>query len=275
MALSQISEYGKGVPTMKTGKMIFFAVLGTMALLAVEAKEKPQDQDFNGSAYQCKIFSRRVKDSGFMNLKAGGKTLIRSNRIYGSCKGGDDQNTALMEQPSAEYKWENNVLTNKRFLFPRKAQSNDAEKYAKISRRIAFGPDKITVEITVTALRDIRFSNTWQTFNEIIGIVTDSVKGMRIEGILPDDQVISSVIPQKYDRRKWGFRKNVKQFKMTDSEKLNMVVTAAADCKLLLNHYGGRSIELVISPDIKTADLQLKAGTEIKIGYTIEFKKPE
>ena len=54
-----------------------------------------------------------------------------------------------------------------------------------------------------------------------------------------------------------------------------MVVTAAADCKLLLNHYGGRSIELVISPDIKTADLQLKAGTEIKIGYTIEFKKPE
>ena len=261
---------------MKTGKMTIASVLCAMAMLAsMDVTAQSQDQVFNGSTYQCKIFTRWIKDSGLINLNVDGKTLIRSNRVHGNCKGTDNKVIALMEQTTAEYKWEDNILTNERFLRPRKAQGNDEGKYAKISRKITFEPDKVTVEITVTALQDITFPHVRRTLGEILGIVTDSVKGMRIEGILLDDQVISSVIPQKYDSKKWGFRKNIKQLKMTDSEKVNMVVTAAPNCKMLLNHYGGKQMNLTISPDLKSGELEQKAGSEIKLGYTIEFKKAE
>ena len=249
-----------------------FVVLSSFADLSA-ADRITEEPVFSGSVYQCKIFDRYRKDSGFMKLTADGKTLFISNRIYASCKGPDGKNIALAEQPDPQYKWESNVLTNEKFLIPRKAK-DDAEKYAKISRKITFGQDKITVEITIKNLRDITFPNTWQVFTEYLALVTDSVKGMRAEGLLPDDQKISTVIPRKYDRKKWGFNQYIKQLRLTDSEKIDMTVTPASDCNLRLNHYGAKNMELRIIPVIRRTELDQKTGTETKIGFTIEFIKP-
>lgn len=260
---------------MKKGKTFLSAALCAAALLAAAEAQFP-DLDFSGASYQCRIFSRRNGDSGFINLKFDGKHLMRGNRVYGVCRGAEKgEDITLSEQPMAEFKWENNVLSNERFLIPRKARGDDAGKYAKISRRITFGQDKITVEITVTALRDITFPSIRRNIREVIGIVTDSVRGMRIEGVRFDGQVISSLIPVRYERRKWSFTTYYRQLSMTSSEKLNMQVSAATGSKLYLNHYGGASIELEIFPEIRAADLRQKAGTETRIGYTIEFKKTE
>ena len=256
-------------------KKIFIPLLIVLSSLAdlFAADQKTEEPVFSGAVYQCKIFDRYRKDSGFMKLTADGKTLLISNRIYASCKGPDGKNIALAEQPDPQYKWENNILSNEKFLIPRNAK-DDAEKYAKISRKITFGQNKITVEITIKNLRDIILPNTWQVFTEYLALVTDSVKGMRAEGLLPDDQKISTVIPRKYDRKKWGFNQYIKQLNLTDSEKIDMTVTPASDCNLRLNHYGGKNMELKIIPSVRKPELDQKAGTETKIGFAIEFSKP-
>ena len=256
-------------------KKIFIPLLIVLSSFAdlSAADQKTEEPVFSGTVYQCKVFDRYRKDSGFMKLTADGKTLFISNRIYASCKGPDGKKIDLAEQPDPQYKLENDILTNEKFLIPRYAKDG-AEKYAKISRKITFGKDKITVEISIKNLRDITFPNTWQVFTEYLALVTDQVKGMRIEGVLPDDQKISTVIPQKYDRKKWGFNQNIKQLKLTDSEKIDMTVTAEPGCNLRPNHYGGKNMELRILPVVRRTELDRKTGTETKIGFTIEFSKP-
>ena len=262
----------EGCSKMKKIFIPLFVVLSSFADLSA-ADRITEEPVFSGTVYQCKIFDRYRKDSGFMKLTADGKTLFISNRIYASCKGPDGKNIALAEQSDPQYKWENNILTNEKFLIPRNAKDG-TEKYAEVKRKITFGQNKIAVEITVKNLRDITFPNTWQVFTENLALVTDSVKGMRAEGILPDDQKISTVIPRKYDRKKWGFGKYIKQLKLTDSEKIDMTVTSAPDCMLLLNHYGGKNMGLKITPSVRKTELDRKAGTETKIGFAIEFGKP-
>ena len=256
-------------------KKIFISVSIALSLFAdlSAADQETEEPVFSGASYQCKIFDRYRKDSGFMKLTSVGKTLIIYNRIYASCKDPDGKKIMLAEQPDPKYEWKDNILYNEKFLIPRKAK-DDAEKYAKISRRITFGKNKITVEITIKNLRDITFPNTWQVFAEYLALVTAPVKGMRVEGILPDDQKIIAVIPRKFDRRKWGLNRYIKQLKMTDSETVDMTVTAAPGCNLRLNHYGGKNMDVQISPVFRRTELDQKAGTETKIGFAIEFGKP-
>lgn len=67
----------------------------------------------------------------------------------------------------------------------------------------------------------------------------------------------------------------VKELELTDSEQFTMKVSADQDCKLKFNHYGGKFIDLSILPNIRQTELEQKAGTKIKFGCSIEFKKPE
>ena len=260
---------------MKKRNVLFGAGLAVllMSAAASAADLRAAEPVFAGAGYQCKVFDRYRKDSGLMKLTSDGKTLCINNRIYASCKVPDGKTIVLAEQPDPQYKWEDNILTNEKFLIPRKAE-NGTEKYAKISRKITFGPNRISVEISITNLRDISFPNTWQVCTEYLALVTEPVKGMRVEGILPDDQEISTVIPREYDRAKWGFNKSVKQLKLTDSETFGMTVTAAPGCTLRLNHYGAKNMELRIAPSVRKTELDQKAGTETKIGFVIEFGKP-
>ena len=257
---------------MKKISIPFFIALISFADLSA-ADRKTEEPVFSGAVYQCKIFDRYRKDSGFMKLTVDGKTLFINNRIYASCKDPDGKKIMIAEQSDPQYKWENDILTNEKFLIPRNPKDG-AEKYAEIKRKITFGQNKIAVEISIKNLRDITFPNTWQVFTEYLALVTDPVKGMRVEGVLPDDQKIIALIPRKYDRRKWGLNRYIKQLKLTDSEKVEMTVTAAPGCNLRLNHYGGQNMDVQITPVVRRTELVQKAGTETKIGFAIEFGKP-
>lgn len=234
-----------------------------------------QEPVYTSSDYQCKIFSRYLKDSGLINLKRNGQSLISRNGIFASIKGPDGKNTGIIEKANPEYEWKDNVLSQEKLLIPRNAKDGNAEPYAKVSRKISFSPDKIEVEITVKNLKDLTLAQSWHGYAETIFVVTGSVIGMRLDGIKADGQKISTVIPRKYDKKKWGFNKYVKALTLTDSEKFAMTATASPNCSLRFNNYGGKNCELSVRPSLKQTELNQKAGQETKFGYTIKFGKAE
>ena len=119
------------------------------------------------------------------------------------------------------------------------------------------------------------FEKAWRFFQEDILFPTDSLAGMRVDGVQMDGQILSTVIPRKYNKEKWGFNKSVKKLTLTGQDQTTITVTAAPDCYLSFNHYGGKQIELLVRPGVKTQDLKQKTRQETKIGYTIEFGKAE
>lgn len=247
-------------------------MVNVMAVLGVTAAEMKAAQPlFQGNGYEYKAFNRYVN----LKLTAGGKLQINGTRVYATCKGADGKNNGLMEKADPKYQWKDNVLSQDSFLIPRNAKDGNAEPYAQVNRKISFSPDQINVEITIKALKDLTFPQTWQVYSEIASIPTASVVGMRIDGVLKDDQKISTVIPRKYDSKKWGFNKSVKKLTLTDSEKINMTVIAVPNCSMNFVNYGGKQCELGVRPIIRQTELAQKAGQEIKFGYRIEFAKPE
>lgn len=255
---------------------VLSAIFGVISFSGIIAAEKKAAEPlYSGTDYECKIYDRYRKDSGIMKLTSGDKTLIVNNRIYAVCKGADGKKIALSEKSSPKYEWENNILRNEKILISRNKQETAADGFAKINRKIIFSPNRISIEITVKNLKDITFAQDWNIYRETLSIVTASVNGMRISGILLDNQPIESVIPRKFDSKKWGFKKFVKNMKLTDSEQFGMTVTAFPNCRLLFNNYGGKACELSIQPIIRPTELQQKAGQETKFGCTLDFGQPE
>ena len=99
--------------------------------------------------------------------------------------------------------------------------------------------------------------------------------GMRADGILLNDTTISTLIPRKFDRKKWHFKEDMKKITLTDSENRTVVFTAGPGCRLECHHYGGKAIEINASTIYKQINHRQKAGQETKISYTIEFGKGE
>lgn len=256
----------------RTTQMMLSAAICMMAAIGTSAAEKKAAQPlFRGNGFECKAFDRYAN----LKLTAGGKLLINGSRVYAVCKGEDGKNIGLAEKTDPKYQWKDNVLSQESLLIPRNAKDGKAEPYAKISRKISFSPDKIEVGITVKNLKDLTFAKSWQGYGETVFVVTGSVIGMRLDGIKADGQKISTVIPRKYDKKKWGFNKYVKALTMTDSEKFAMTAAASPNCNLLFNNYGGKNCELSVRPSLKQSDLDQKAGQETKFGYTITFGKAE
>lgn len=250
-------------------------ILSTFAAVETTAAEKLPEPVFQGTRYECKVFDNYRGDSGIMKLSCCGKTLFFGDKVYASCKGADGKNISLAEHPNAEYKWEGNVLRNEKFLHIRNAQAESRDAFAKIRREIRFSPDRIDIEITVTNLQDLTWAQPWQVCCETLAVVTNSVAGMHISGTMIDNQPVSSIIPKKFDKSKWGFKKFVKDMNLTDSEQFSMTVTASPNSLLRFVNYGGTYCELGVFPNVKPIELNQKAGQETKFGCTIEFGKTE
>ena len=231
-----------------------------------------QEPVFTSSEYQCKIFSRYLKNSGIINLKKGDKTLISRNRVSAGLKDPGGKNVGIWEKANPEYIWKNNVLTSRKTVVSRDAM---AEPYAETSREIQFSDNKISSEIVIKNLRDMTFAQTWTVYQENVFFITEPLIGMRLDGVKMDSQPLSTVIPRKFDKKKWGFKDFVKKLTLTGQDQTTIRVTAAPNCKLRFIHYGGKEIELYVQPIIKPQDLRQKAGQEMKIGYSIEFGKGE
>ena len=244
------------------GSAIIFAALCANA----------QEPVYTSSDYQCKIFSRYLKDSGLINLKRNGRTLISRNGISASIKGPDGKNTGIMEKADPKYEWKDNVLTCRKTMVSRNA---NAEPYAEVNRKIQFSGNKISSEIVIKNLRDMTFAQTWTCYQEMIHFTTETLIGMRLDGVQMDGQTVSTVVPRKFDKNKWGFTKTVKKLTLTGQDQSTITVTVAPKCKLRLIHYGGKQMELFVSPTLKPQELSQKAGQETRISYTIEFGKSE
>ena len=256
-------------------KLILFVLTAAAVFSGNAAERQPDETLFRGSGFQCRIFDQYRRNSGIMKLTIGEKTLIAGSRVYAAAKSADGKEIALGEQSDPNFRWENNILTNEKFLVPLKVKKENAEKYAKISHKIAFEQNRIIIGITVSILKDFTLTKTWRTYTESLSIVTTSVIGMRISGTTLNGMPVLGVVPRKFERRKWGVGMYVKELELTDSEQFTMKVSADQDCKLKFNHYGGKFIDLSILPNIRQTELEQKAGTEIRFGCNIEFKKPE
>lgn len=248
-------------------KWMIGAAIGFAAVCATA-----QEPVFTSPEYQCKIFSRYWKNSGLINLKQNGRTLISSNFVFAWVKGPDGKNIDIREKASPEYEWKNDVLTSRKSVVSKDAK---AEPYAEVNRKIQFSGNKISSGIVIKNLRDMTFEKAWRFFQEDILFPTDSLAGMRVDGVQMDGQILSTVIPRKYNKEKWGFNKSVKKLTLTGQDQTTITVTAAPNCYLSFNHYGGKQIELQVRPSVKPQDLKQKTGQETKIGYTIEFGKAE
>ena len=236
------------------------------------AQQKSSDPVFASPVYQCKVFDRYLKNSGLMKLTLDGKTLIANNRMFATLKDADGKEFGLTEKTAPEYEWKNNVLTSRKTLTTKDAK---AEPYAEVSRKYVFTPDKVTCEIIVKNLKELTVSQPWKVFTEESYIPTASITGMRADGILVNGQPCSTVIPLKFDKKKWGFHKYMKTIKLTGSGRKTITITAGPGCQVLLGHYGFKSIYLDVIPVIKFPELKQKAGQETRISYTIEFGKAE
>ncbi len=257
-------------------KVMMSVLMAVLSIVSIYGAEKRSVSPvFQGSRYECMIFDRYRKDSGIMKLSSCGKTLFFGNKVYAVCKGADGKNISLAEHPDVQYKWDENILSNEKLLCVRNAQAENKEAFAKIKREIRFYPDRINIEITVTNLKDLTWAQTWQVCTETLAVVTNSVAGMRISGTLIDNQPISSIIPKKFDKSKWGFNKIVKNMTLTDSEQFSMTVTAFPNSLLSFVNYGGTYCDLKVFPNIKPIELKQKVGQETKFGCTIEFGKTE
>ena len=231
-----------------------------------------QEPVFTSSDYQCKIFSRYMKDSGLINLKRNGQSLISRSWFSASIKSPDGKNIGIIEKADPKYEWKDNVLTSRKTMISRDAK---AEPYAEVNRKIQFSDNKISCEIVIKNLRDLTFAQTWTSYQEIMLLTTESLIGMRLDGVQMNDQPVSTVIPRNFDKKKWGFNKPVKKLTLTGQDQSTIAVTVAPNCKLSLNHYGGKQMELYVRSTVKPQELNQKAGQETRISYTIEFGKAE
>ena len=261
---------------MKIGKLTASAFAAVLCMVTAAesrpAEPKISEPVFNSSVYQCKVFNRYLKDSGLIKLTLGGKTLIAGNRIYATLKDADGKNFRVMEKADPNYEWKNDVLTSRKTMASRDAK---AEPYAEVNRKIQFSGNKINSEIVIKNLRDLTFAQTWTCYMEDVFFLTKSLSGMRLDGVQIDGQTISTVVPRKFDKKKWGFtRKWLKQLTLTGQDETTITVTAPPNCILILHHYGGKEMELVVKPIVKPfANLKQKVGQETRISYTIEFIK--
>lgn len=243
------------------------AVIGFAAMCAAA-----EDPVFTSPVYQCKIFNRYSKNSGLFDLTLGDKILISDSRLSATLKGADGEKIKLTEKADPEYGWKDNELTSRKTMV---SQEPNAEPYAEVSRKIQFSDKKIRCEIVIRNLRDMTFAETWTCYREVIKLTTETLMGMRLDGVLMDDQVISTAVPRKFDKKKWGFTKTVKKLTLTGQDQSTITVTAAPNCKLQLIHYGGKYMELYVRPEVRRQELEQKAGQKTPISYTIEFGKSE
>ena len=260
---------------MKVGKLTGSAFAAALCMVSAAeiraAEQKSSEPVFNSPLYQCKGFNRYLKNSGLINLTQGGKTLISESRIYATLKDADGKNIPIREKDDPNYEWKNDVLTSRKTMVSRDAK---AEPYAEVNRKIQFSGNKISSEIVIKNLRDITFAQPWTCYHEIIFFITKSLSGMRLDGVQMDGQTISTVVPRKFDKKKWGFTKRLKKLTMTGQDETTITVTVPPNCILSLNHYGGKEMELYVRPLVKSfANLKQKAGQENRISYTIEFGK--
>lgn len=260
---------------MKKRNILFGAGLAVL-LASAEASAadmRAAEPVFAGTGYQCQVFDRYRKDSGLMKLTVNGTPLIIANRIYASLKGADGKNISVIESAETEYEWKENLLTCRKKVT---ARDKDAEPVAETERKIRFSKNRIICEITVRSLRDLTLAQPWTIFGETLTLPTSSIAGMRADGIqCADEQPVSTLIPLKYDRKKWGFNKFMSKIILTDSENRTVVFSPGPQCQLLLNHYGGKNANLVVRPVVKPSELDLRTGTETRIAYAIEFGRAE
>lgn len=243
------------------------AAIGFAAMFATA-----EDPVFTSPVYQCKVFNRYLKNSGLFNLTLGDKILISDSRLSATLKGTDGKKIRLTEKANPEYEWKNNEMTSRKTMVPK---DSNAEPYAEVSRKIRFSDNKISCEIVIKNLRDMTFAEKWTCYREVIKLPTKTLIGMRLDGVLMDDQAISTVVPRKFAKNKWGFTKTVKKLTLTGQDQSTITVTAPPNCKLQLIHYGGKYMELYVQPTVKRQELAQKAGQETPISYTIEFGKSE
>ena len=263
---------------MKIGKLTVSTFAAALCMVSaaesLPAEPKNSEPVFNSPVYQCKVFNRYLKNNGLINLTLGGKNLIAGSLICATLKDADGKNIVIREKADPNYEWKNDVLTSRKTMVSRDAK---AEPFAEVNRKIQFSGNKISSEIVIKSLRDITFAQTWTCYREIILFTTKSLSGMRLDGIQMDGQTLSTAVPRKFDKKKWIFStKRIKKLTLTGQDETTITVTAAPNCKMHLNHYGGKQVELYVWPVGKYfGNLKQKVGQETKIGYTIEFGKVE
>lgn len=247
------------------------AVLAAITGANASAQEIPV---YKGNSFQCCLYDKYTKNSGLIQLTLPGKkTLLRNNYIHAQFKNEKGKRVGALEKSSAKYEWKNNVLSSEKFVCLRNDKAPKPVQYAKVTRKITFSPDGIKSSIRVKNLRDVTIANTWTSYNEIMFIPVVTVAGMRLDGELLNGEKITALIPRKYSRNKWGFRKYVRTFTLTGQDESKITFTADPNSKLLLNHYGGKNIELIIVSNLRDTERLQKKGRETVFSYTIQFNK--
>lgn len=225
-------------------------------------------QEYKSPDYTVKLFDNYLKDSGLMAVSVDDKILFSRNVIFVHYKNSEGKTVEAKEQGNPAYTWKDDVLTS-----TKKIGDRNGKVLAEVTKTMTFAPQSVAVKIKVVALESFNLPNTWNYYREMLQIPTRAVTGVTVEGISKDGAQDMALIPQVYDKEKWGFRKTYSSVKFI-SDKYVISIVPSKNSRLRVIHYGGSNIEIYIAaPAIRTK--QIEAGTIAEWGYTILFAKPQ
>lgn len=241
-------------------KLLLVALFATGIVLSA--------QECGFEDYQVKLVDNYVKDSGLIQIILGGKQIFHQRSFIYFSYLDEDKVTRAREIPSLEYQFKDNVFTT-----ARKAAGKDGKELAKIDRTINFEPQAINVELMVKASVDFNLQKPWHGYSELLHMPVSELAGATLEATRGNGTKVTAMIPREYSKENWSFRpqgdKNIKLI----LEHYIINISCSENAVIILNHYGGKSIEINLKPEFKNYETEVKAGSEKKWSYKISFEK--
>ncbi|MEI8246521.1 MAG: hypothetical protein WCI51_11865 [Lentisphaerota bacterium] len=268
-----------------TSKKIIAAILASTALGILSAetvaasKEAPM-REYANANYKVQIsdyslFDSAQKNSGMILLEINGKKFLYGDRCFSKIF--DDKKAAIQlttlpaENYTVERTGQDIVVTTVKKLVPPK---NANEVMGEITKVITFKDSEIQIQMTLEAKKDLSYDLNKELISDFLDLSIENTIGFNVEGHA-NNTVDMSLIEKEYNKERWGtnaFYDNVK----IAGEKEAFTFTAEKNCKIRINHYGGRMIEAQVYAYRENPNNQpyiLKAGNKVEWSYTIKIEK--
>ncbi len=227
------------------------------------------DGEYKSAVYQALTVTKWTPNAGLAYIKIGGQDVIRGNFIFG-----DSLADRIQETPDREFT-ETRDNEGRMVIKMEKTLTGKQDQacYGKTIREYTFAENEITAKITIEIQKDVSFKWLYQGFKEMLSLNTAAVENATVEGIkAKDGQKEIGLVPVPFARENWTMgNQSYKSCKFITGTFV-LEISGDPEATISLAHYGGKNIEVRITPVLKPYQRELKAGDTISWGYTIKIE---
>ena len=141
-------------------------------------------------------------------------------------------------------------------------------KIVKTFSEIEFTENLISVKLKLKALANFKFSYLF-SIGDCLLFKTSDISGTNIEATRISGKILSGIIPRQVTKENWGLNGLFRKFSLIKDD---VILTFSTEDGIIYVS-NGKWLTIVIFPNAKRYEWQMKNGEERTVSYTIKIEK--